>query len=126
MRSRSKQIFLFPIFFFFSLSSNGSFLSFLSFLGLVIPFFAVLFQAFFLSLHLSKTVPCFWMGLKLAILERVLNGNLSKPVLRHFANCSSPFLKFFLVFLLPVFLSNNEKQETRTASVLKGYILASV
>ena len=40
-------------FFVFSLSYNGSFLSFLSFLGLVIPFFTVLFQFFHLSIFLN-------------------------------------------------------------------------
>ena len=38
---------------FFSLSWNGSFLSFQSFFGLVIPFFAVLFQFFHLSTFLN-------------------------------------------------------------------------
>ena len=31
--------------------------------------------------HLSEPVPSFSMGLNLAILERFLNGNISKPVL---------------------------------------------
>ena len=66
------------------------------------------------------------MGLKLAILERVLNENLSKPVPCRSSNRSSPFLKSFLVFPQPVFLSNKEKREAGTASVLKGYTLASV
>ena len=66
------------------------------------------------------------MGLKLAILERVLNETLCKPVPRCSSNRSSPFLKSFLVFFQPVFLSNKEKREPGTASVLKGYTLASV
>ena len=85
------------------------------------PFFSS-----FSSFHLSKPVPCFLMGLKLAILERIWNKNLSKPVPCHFWDRSSPFLKSFLVFPQPVFLSNKEKREPRTASVLKGYTLASV
>ena len=66
------------------------------------------------------------MGLKLAILERVLNQNLSKPVPCRSSNRSSPFLKSFLVFPQPVFLSNKEKWEPGTASILKVYTLASV
>ena len=66
------------------------------------------------------------MGLKLAILEQVLNENLCKPVPRRSSNRSLPFLKSFLVFPQPVFLSNKEKREPRTASILKGYTLASV
>ena len=62
----------------------------------------------------------------MAILERVFNGNLSKPVLHRSMNCSSLSLKSFLVFLQPIFLSNKEKRESKTASVLKGYTLASV
>ena len=80
----------------------------------------------FSSFHLSKPVPSFLMGLKLAILERVLNENPCQPVPRHSLNRSSPFLKSFLVFPQPVFLSNKEKREPGTASVLKGYTLASV
>ena len=72
--------------------SLSRFFSFFSFLERVFPLFLiflgishpVLRRSFpvFSSFHLSKTVPGFLMGLKLAILERVLNGNLSKPVLR--------------------------------------------
>ena len=54
------------------------------------------------------------MGLKLAILERVLDRNLSKPVLRHFSNRSLPFLKnlswsFFNPFFL--LIRKNGSQE---------------
>ena len=76
---------------------------FLIFLGISHP---VLRRSFpvFSSFHLSKPVPGFLMGLKLAILEWVLNKNLSKPVLRRSANRSSLFLKSFLVFFNPFFL----------------------
>ena len=119
-----KNIFLFPLFFLFSLLRMGFFL-FLVFLCISNP---VLRRSFpvFSPFHLSKTVPGFLMGLQLAILEWVLNGNLSKPFPRRFANRSSPFLKSFLVFLQPVFLSNKETREPKTASILKGYTLASV
>ena len=66
------------------------------------------------------------MVLNLAILERVSNGDFSKPIQRPSTNCSSPFLKSFLVFLQPVFLSNQEEQEQKMASVLKAYIVAGV
>ena len=112
--------------------SRSRFFRFFSFLERVFPLFPiflgishpVLRRSFpvFSSFHLSKPVPGFLMGLKLAILERVLNENLCRPVPRR----SSPFLKSFLVFPQPVFLSNKEKWEPRTASVLKGYTLASV
>ena len=116
--------------------SLSHFFLFFSFLERVFPLFLVflgishpiLRRSFpiFSFFHLSETVPIFLMGLKLAILERVLNGNLSKSILRHSAKCSSPFQKSFLVFLQPVFLSNKEKWEPRTASLLKGYTLANV
>ena len=51
-----KDLSLFSFFFFFSLSWNGSFYSFLSFLGLVNPFFAVLFQFFHLSTFLNPSL----------------------------------------------------------------------
>ena len=116
--------------------SLSPFFRFFSFLERVFPLFPIflginhpiLRHSFpvFSSFHLSKPVPDFLMGLKLAILERVLNENLSKPVPYRSWNRSSPFLKCFLVFPQPVFLSNKEKREPRTASVLKGYTLASV
>ena len=116
--------------------SLSHFFRFFSFLERVFPLFPiflgishpVLRRSFpvFSSFHLSKPVPGFLMGLKLAILERVLNENLSKPVPCRSWNRSSPSLKSFLVFPQPVFLSNKEKREPRTASVLKGYTLASV
>ena len=121
--SRLKRSFSFPFFLFLSFL-NGSFFSFLSLLGLVIlflPFFSI-----FPYFHLSKTVLGFLMGLNLATLERVLHGNLSKPVLCHSTKSSLSFLKPFLIFLQPVFLSNKEKREPKTASVLKGFTLASV
>ena len=114
-----KDLSLARFFSFFLFPRTGlSSLSYL-FLGISHP---VLRRSFlvFSSFHLSKTVLGFLMGLKLAILERILNGHLSKPVLRRSSNHSSPFLKSFLVFLQPVFLSNKEEQEPRTASVLKG------
>ena len=124
-RSCLKKIFPFPVFF-----------SFFSFLERVFPLFPmflrishpILHHSFpvFSSFHLSKPVPGFLMGVKLAILERVLNENLCKPVSRRSSNRFSPFLKSFLVFPQPVFLSNKEKREQRTASALKDYILASV
>ena len=120
-----KQIFLVPVVF-----------RFFSFLERVFPLFPIflrishpiLFCSFpiFSSFRLSKPLPDFLMGLKLAILERFLNENLCKPIPRHSSNHSSPFLKSFLVFPQPVFLSNKEKQEPRTASVLKGYTFASI
>ena len=64
------------------------------------------------------------MGLNLAILERVLNGILSKPVLCRSTNHSSLLLKFFLIFLQLVF-NNKEKWEPRRALVLKVFTLAS-
>ena len=116
--------------------SLSPFFCFFSFLERVFPLFPiflgishpVLRRSFpvFSSFHLSKPVPCFLMVLKLAILERVLNENLSKPVPCRSWKHSLPFLKSFLVFPQPVFLSNKEKREPRTASVLKGYTLASV
>ena len=116
-----------------SLSRFFRFFSFLERVFPLLPIFLgishpVLRRSFpvFSSFHLSKPVLGFLMGLKLAILERVLNENLSKPVPCHSLNRSSPFLKFFLVFPQPVFLSNKEKREPRTASVLKVYTLASV
>ena len=124
-RSRLKTIFPFPIFFRFFSFLEWVFPLFPIFLGISHP---VLRRSFpvFSSFHLSKPLPGFLMGLKLAILERVLYENLSKPVPRHSSNCSLPFLKSFLVFPQPVFLTNKEKREQRTASVLKGYTLASV
>ena len=116
--------------------SLSRFFRFFSFLEWVFPLFPiflgishpVLRRSFpiFSSFHLSKPVLGFLMGLKLAILDRVLNENLSKPVPCHSWNRSSPFLKSFLVFPQPIFLSNKQKQEPRTASVLKGYTLANV
>ena len=125
MRSRFKKIFPFPVYFRFFSFLERVFPLFPIFLGISHP---VLRHSFlvFSSFHLSKPVPCFLMGLKLAILERVLNENLCKPVPRRSLNRSSPFLKSFLVFPQPVFLSNKEKREPRTASVLKSYILANV
>ena len=124
-RSHLKKIFPFPKFF-----------RFFSFLERVFPLFPiflgishrVLRHSFpvFSSFHRSKPVPVFLMGLKLAILEWVLNENLCKLVSRRSSNRSSPFLKSFLVFPQPVFLSNKEKREQRTASVIKGYTLASI
>ena len=120
-----KKSFSFPFFFRFFSFLERVFPLFPIFLGISHP---VLRRSFpvFLSFHLSKPVPGFLMGLKLAILERVLNKYLCKPVPRCSSNRSSPFLKSFLVFPQPVFLSNKEKRESRTASVLKGYILASM
>ena len=102
-RSRLKKIFLVPVLF-----------RFFSFLERVFPLFPIFLEIshpvlrrsfpVFSSFHLSKPVPGFFMGLKLAILERVLNGNLSKPVPRRSSSRSSPFLKSFLVFPQPVFL----------------------
>ena len=60
------------------------------------------------------------MGLKLAILELVLNGNLSKPVLRRSANRPLLFLKSFLVFLQPVFLSNKENGSQERPQYLRA------
>ena len=124
-RSRSKKIFLVPLFFRFFSFLERVFPLFPIFLGISHP---VLRRSFpvFSSFHLSKPVPGFLMGLKLAILERVLNETLCKPVPRRSSNRCSPFLKSFLVFPQPVFLSNKEKREPGTASVLKGYTLASV
>ena len=124
-RSRLKKIFLLPVLFRFFPFLERVFPLFPIFLGISHP---VLRRSFpvFSSFHLSKPVPSFLMGLKLAILERVLNETLCKPVPRRSLNRSSPFLKSFLVFPQPVFLSNKEKREPRTASILKNYILASV
>ena len=77
------------------LSLSGFFFSFLErvfplfliFLGVSTPIFRRSFPVFS-SFHLSKPVPCFLMGLNLAILERVLNKNLSKPVLPRSKNLS--------------------------------------
>ena len=99
-RSRLKKIFLFPAFFLFFSFQKRVFPLFPIFLWISHPVFRRSFPVF-LSFHLSKPVPNFLMGLNLAILERVLNENLSKPV-------SSPFQKSFLIFLQPVFLSNKE------------------
>ena len=72
--------------------SRSRFFRFFSFLEWVFPLFPiflgishpVLRRSFpvFSSFHLSKPVPGFLMGLKLAILERVLNETLCKPVPR--------------------------------------------
>ena len=125
MHSRLKKIFLLPVFFRFFSFLEQVFPLFPIFLGISHP---VLRRSFpiFSSFHLSKPVPGFLMGLKLAILERVLNENLCKPVPRCSSNRSLLFLKSFLVFLQPVFLSNKEKREIGMALVLKGYTLASV
>ena len=66
--------------------SLSRFFRFFSFLERVFPLFPIflgishpVLRRFFLvfsSFHLSKPVPGFLMGLKLAILERVLNENL--------------------------------------------------
>ena len=124
-RSRLKKIFLVPGFFRFFSFLEGGFPLFPIFLGINHP---VLHRSFpiFSSFHLSRPVHGFLMGLKLAILEGVLNENLCKPVARRSLNRSSPSLKSFLVFPQPVFLSKKEKREPRTASILKGYTLASV
>ena len=126
-RSRLKKIFLVSRFFF----------AFFSFLERVFPLFPiflgishpVLRRSFpvFSSFHLSKPVPGFLMGLKLAILERVLNETLCKPVPRRSSNRSSPFLKSFLVFPQPVFflvIKKNGSQER--PQYLKAITLASV
>ena len=116
-RSCLKKIFLVPVFFRFFSFVERVFPLFPIFLEISHP---VLRRSFpvFSSFHLSKPVPYFLMGLKLAILERVLNENLCKPIPRRSLNRSSPFLKSFLVFPQPVFLSNKEKREPRTASIL--------
>ena len=108
MRSRLKKICLFPIFFCFFSFLERVFPLFPIFLGISHP---VLRRSFpvFSSFHLSKPILGFLIGLKLAILERVLNGNLSKPVPRHSWCRSSPFLKSFLIFPQPVFLSKCEE-----------------
>ena len=72
--------------------SLSLFFSFIFFLRTVFPLCSiflgirhpVLHRYFpvFSSFHLSKPVPGFLMGLKLTILERVLNENFFKPVLR--------------------------------------------
>ena len=124
-RSRLKKIFLVPVFFRFFSFLERVFPLFFIFLGRSHPVLRHSFPVFS-SFHLSKPVPGFLMGLKLAILERVVNEDLCRPVPRLSSNHSSPFLKSFLVFPQPVFLSNKEKREPGTASVLKGYTLASV
>ena len=78
---------------------------FLIFLGVSKLVFRCFFPVFS-SFHLSKPVPSFLRGLKLAILEQILNENLSKLVLCHSTSRPSPFQKSFLIFLQPVFLSN--------------------
>ena len=55
-----KDLSLSSFFFVFSLSWNGSFHSFQSFFGLVIPFFAVLFQFFHLSTFLNPFHIFWW------------------------------------------------------------------
>ena len=97
-----KKIFLFPIFFSFF---EWVFSLFLIFLGVSNSVFCHSFPVLS-SFHLSKPIPSFFMGLNLAILERVLNENLSKPVLCRSTSHSSPFQKSLLIFLQPVFLSN--------------------
>ena len=124
-RSRLKKIFLVPVFFRFFSFLERVFPLFRIFLGISHPVLRHPFPVFS-SFHLSKPVLGFSMRLKLAILERVLNETFCKPVPRRSSNRSSPFLKSFLVFPQPVFLSNKEKREPRTASVLKSYIFASV
>ena len=124
-RSRLKKIFPSPVFFRFFSFLERVFPLFPTFLGISHPVLRGSFLVFS-SFHLSKPVPGFLMGLKLAILERVLNEILCKPVPRRSSNRSLPFLKSFLVFPQPVFLSNKGKRESRTASILKGYTLASM
>ena len=119
--------FSFPFLFFSSLSWNGSFFFFLSFLGFVIPFFAIFSS--FPSFHLSKTVPGFLMGLNLTILKRVLNGNLSKPVLCHSTNRSSQFLKSLLIFLQPIFLvirKNGSQERPQYSKVISWLAFSKV
>ena len=93
--SRLKKIFLFPLFFRFFSYLERVFPLFPFFLGISHP---VLRRSFpvFSSFHLSNPIPYFLMGLKLAILERVLNENLSKPVPRRSWNHSFAVLKIFL------------------------------
>ena len=110
--------------------SFSHFFRFFSFLERFFPLFPiflgishpVLRRSFpgFSSFYLSKPVPGFLMSLKLAILERVLNENLCKPVPRHSSNRSSPFLKSFLVFPQPVFLSNKENGSQERPQYLKA------
>ena len=69
-------------FFLFSSFLERVFPLFPIFLGISHPILRRSFPVFS-SFHLSKPVPGFLMALKLAILERVLNENLSKPVLCH-------------------------------------------
>ena len=122
MRSVLKKSFSFLGFFLFV--GTGLFLC-LVFLGNIHPIFHRSFQVFHLFTFL-KTVSGLLMGLNLAILELFLKGNLSKRVLRCSMNRSSLFLKSFLIFLQPVYLSNKEKREPRMASGLQGFTLASV
>ena len=125
MRSRLKKIFHLSQLFFFFLFLDRSFFLFLVFFGISNPHFPPVFFSFS-SFDLSKTVLGFLMGLNLAILERVLNRNFSKPVQRRSTNRSWPFLKSVLAFLQPVFLNNQEKGEPKPVSVFKAYTLASV
>ena len=65
-RSRLKKIFLFPVFFLFFSFLERVFPLFLIFLWISNPVFRRSFPVFS-SFHLSKPVPCFLMGLNLAI-----------------------------------------------------------
>ena len=65
-RSRLKKIFLFPGFFLFFSFLERVFPLFLIFLWISNPVFRRSFPVFS-SFHLSKPVPCFLMGLNLAI-----------------------------------------------------------
>ena len=119
MHSRLKKIFLLPVFFRFFSFLERVFPLFPIFLGISHPILRRSFPIFS-SFHLSKPVPGFLMGLKLAILERVLNENLCKPVPLHSSNRSSPFLKSFLVFPQPVFLVIRKNGSQKRPQYLKA------